>query len=235
MHIAVVEDEAEYSEYLARLISRSGHVCATFSTGASLLAEVRRETFDLILLDWNLPDILGIDLLKSIRSSQPSSIATIMLTSRNDKQDMTAALNAGADDYIVKPESPEVILARIDAVLRRSQPEAAERFYVVDDYEFDQLSSTVTYRGERVTLSVKEFQLALLLFQNPHRALSRNYLMEAIWQSVPDLPSRTLDMHISKIRSKLQLRPENGYRIVALSGYGYRMERFSADVRLAAS
>jgi DNA-binding response OmpR family regulator len=195
-------------------------------TGAGLLAELRRETFDLLLLDWNLPDTSGLDLLQSIRA-MPMAIGIIMLTSRSGEEDITRALHAGADDYIVKPESEQIIVARIEAALRRTVPaQAPSRLVVFGAYAFDRLTETVRIDDEPVAMSAKEFALALLFFENMHRAMSRGYILEALWHSVADLPTRTLDMHVSRVRSKLRLRPENGYRIVALSGYGYRMECF---------
>jgi DNA-binding response OmpR family regulator len=231
MRIAVVDDEESVTEFVCRAVAGARHSCTAFRTAGALLAELRRNTFDLVLLDWNLPDGSGIDLLRSIRDAVSCAPAVIMLTNRADKDDLTAALHAGADDYIVKPESANVIIARIEAVLRRTLPaEASSRLIRFDGYEFDRLKGSVLFREQSVSLSAKEFQLALTLFENMHRALSRTYLLETIWQSSGNLPTRTLDMHISRLRTKLGLIPENGYRIVAISGYGYRLERFGAEV-----
>jgi DNA-binding response OmpR family regulator len=226
MRILVVDDDVEVTSHIREIVSRRGHSCVTLRTGAGLLAELRRETFDLLLLDWNLPDTSGLDLLQSIRA-MPMAIGIIMLTSRSGEEDITRALHAGADDYIVKPESEQIIVARIEAALRRTVPaQAPSRLVVFGAYAFDRLTETVRIDDEPVAMSAKEFALALLFFENMHRAMSRGYILEALWHSVADLPTRTLDMHVSRVRSKLRLRPENGYRIVALSGYGYRMECF---------
>ncbi|MBC9035194.1 response regulator transcription factor [Sphingomonas sp. JC676] len=230
MRIAIVDDDEGVIEFAAAALSAAGHACAGFRNGAALLAALRRQTFDLILLDWNLPDSSGMELLRSIREAVSRSTAIIMLTSRSDKDDIAAALHAGADDYVVKPESSSVIVARVQAVLRRAMPSAAqERVLQFGPYSFDRLTERVLVKEEEVALSAKEFQLALTLFENMHRALSRSYLLETIWQSSADLSTRTLDMHVSRIRTKLKLTPENGYRIVAISGYGYRIERFGAE------
>lgn len=230
MRIAIVDDDESIIEFAAIALTAAGHSSVGFRTGAALLAALRRQTFDLILLDWNLPDSSGMDLLKSIRDAVSRATAIIMLTSRADKDDVAAALHAGADDYVVKPETASVIVARVEAVLRRAMPTAIqERVLHFGPYAFDRLTERVKVRDEDVALSAKEFQLALTLFENMHRALSRSYLLETIWQSAADLSTRTLDMHVSRIRTKLKLTPENGYRIVAISGYGYRMERFGAE------
>lgn len=229
MRIAIVDDDESMIEFASAPLEALGHNCSGFRTGAALLAALRRATFDLILLDWNLPDSSGIELLRAIREAVSRETGIIMLTSRSDKDDITTALNAGADDYVVKPESAPVIAARVEAVLRRAMPTATQqRVLNFRGYAFDRLTECVRVDDQEIALSAKEFQLALTLFENMHRALSRSYLLETIWQSSGDLPTRTLDMHVSRIRTKLQLTAENGYRIVAISGYGYRMERFGA-------
>jgi DNA-binding response OmpR family regulator len=153
-----------------------------------------------------------------------------MLTSRTDKDDVVAALRAGADDYVVKPESASVIVARVEAVLRRAMPRAPrERVLHFGPYAFDRLTERVQVRDEDVALSAKEFELAVTLFENMHRALSRAYLLETTWQSAADVSTRTLDVHVSRVRIKLKLTPENGYRIAAIPNYGYRLERIEAE------
>lgn len=231
MRIAVVDDEESVTDFVGNALRVAGHHCVAFRTSAALVAALRRDTFDLVLLDWNLPDGSGIELLRSVREAVSRAPAVIMLTNRANKDDLAAALHAGADDYIIKPETANVIVARVEAVLRRARPaRATQRVLTFDQHTFDQLTETAAVGEEEVALSAKEFQLALTLFENLHRALSRTYLLETIWQSSGDLPTRTLDMHVSRIRTKLKLVPENGYRIVAISGYGYRLERFGVSM-----
>lgn len=231
MRIAIVDDDEDVILFVKHILVDSKYNCTVFRTGASLLAALRRSTFDLILLDWNLPDLTGLDLLRSIRETISDATAVIMLTSRTSKVDIAAALQTGADDYIAKPECAEVILARIEAVLRRVMPAVAvEREEWFDGFLFDRLTNTVMVDDAPVQLSAKEFQLAQMLLANPNRALSRSYLLEKIWQNAPDLSTRTLDVHISKVRSKLKLNAANGYRIVAISNYGYRFEKFGSEM-----
>lgn len=230
MRIAVVDDDDEVIEFVSASLRAAGYGCSSYRTGSALLAALRRQTFDLLLLDWNLPDSTGVDLLRSIRETNARSSGVIMLTSRSEKDDVITALRAGADDYVVKPETASVLVARVEAVLRRAKPAAdKDRLLTFGRYTFDRLTERVRIGDTDVALSAKEFQLALTLFENIHRALARSYLLETIWQSSGDLPTRTLDMHISRVRTKLNLTPENGYRIVAIFGYGYRMERFGAE------
>lgn len=230
MRLAIVDDDEDLLDFVRDALERAGHHCTGFSNGTSLLAALRRETFDLLMLDWSLPDIVGIDLLRRIRAGDAAPAGIIMLTNRSDKDGIAEALHAGADDYIVKPESAVVIVARVEAVRRRSAPSSdGDRFVRFGDYEFDRLTQAIRVGDELVALSSKEFALALLFFENVHRPMSRGYILETLWQSAADLPTRTLDMHVSKLRTKLRLRPENGYRIAAISGYGYRMEQFPTE------
>lgn len=230
MRIAVVDDEESIVRFAIDALTAAGHSCIGFGTGAALLAALRQQTFDLMLLDWNLPDCFGIDLLPLIREAMSRDTPIIMLTSRTGKDDVVAALHAGADDYVVKPESPSVIVARVEAVLRRAMPTAPQqRMLHFGPYAFDRLTETVKVRDEDVALSAKEFQLAVTLFENMRRALSRTYLLETTWQSAADISTRTLDVHVSRVRIKLKLTPENGYCIVAIPNYGYRLERLEAE------
>lgn len=227
MRVAVVDDDADVLAFVQDAMTDAGHSCDAFANGAKLLAALRRNSYDMLLLDWYLPDTSGFDLLKQVRSGESRGAGIIMLTSQADKDAVAEALRAGADDYIVKPESAAVIVARVEAVERRSRPdEDRDRYVRFDDYEFDRLTETIRVGPVTVSMNSKEFSLALVLFENLHRPLSRSYLLETVWQAAPDLSTRTLDMHVSRIRTKLNLRPENGFRIAAISGYGYRMERF---------
>ncbi|AKM07527.1 response regulator transcription factor [Pelagerythrobacter marensis] len=230
MHIAVVDDDEDLATFVRDSMRDLGHACEVYPNGQKFTSALRRETFDVILLDWHLPDILGFDLLEQLRAGNNASAGIIMLTNRSDKDAIAKALRAGADDYIVKPETAPVIAARVEAVNRRSQQQQQKqqpsRRQVFDRYEFDRLTQSIWMDNECVKVSGKEFALALMLFENINRPLSRGYMLETIWQANPDLPTRTLDVHISRIRIKLKLQPENGLRIAAISGFGYRLERF---------
>lgn len=228
MRIAALEDDDAQRESISDVLAAGGHGCQTFELGARLIAALRRETFDLLLLDWNLPDMSGLDVLAWVHQNLSPRPPVLLLTSRAAETDIVTGLNSGADDYVVKPVQNRVLLARVNALLRRSYPDrGAGGIETFDNYSFNIPAEQVTVNGELKSLTAKEFGLALLLFRNLHRALSRGHILEAIWGRNPDLPTRTLDMHISRIRTKLDLRPQNGFRLAPVYSYGYRLERLT--------
>lgn len=228
MRIAVVDDDEASLAFVTRVLEQEGHICVTFQRPRDLLLALQRDAFDLLILDWNVPDLSGMEILAWTQANLNAPPPIIMLTSRSDKDDIAAALNAGADDFIVKPEAALVIAARVEAVGRRVRGagQVGERIETYGPYAFDRLDETVTLHGEPIAVTSKEFALARLFFANPHKPLSRRYLMETVWKSVAELSTRTLDMHVSRIRSKLHLRSDNGYRLQTVFGYGYRLEHF---------
>ena len=227
MKIGIVDDDENMLHFVSRVLDTDGYRCETFRRGRDLLNALGRDTFDLLVLDWNMPDMTGIEILEWAHAHIDPCPQVIMLTSRSDKDDIAAALHAGADDYIVKPESPLVISARVAAVLRRARMRPViGRYDRFGAYLFDRQSETVTLNDELVALTAKEYALAHVFFMNLNKPLSRKYLMEAVWKSMAELTTRTLDMHVSRIRSKLQLKSDNGYRLQTVFNYGYRLETF---------
>ncbi|MBC7520093.1 MAG: response regulator transcription factor [Sandarakinorhabdus sp.] len=225
MRLAILDDDRTLCAQVAGELRGAGHRCFEFYSGEALRRALRRESFDLLILDWELPDLSGIELLEWMRSTLPAPPPVIMLTGRTDDGDIVAGLDTGADDFITKPVQMAVLKARIDALLRRSYGDVGtlriERF---GDHVFDPMAKTITVRGEAVDVTAKEYGLALQLFRNLNRPLSRSHLMESVWGRSPDVPSRTLDAHVSQIRNRLGLRPENGLRLSSVYSFGYRLE-----------
>lgn len=225
MRIGVVDDDEATITFLSQVLANGGHTCVPFRRSSDVIPALRDDTFDLLLFDWNMPELTGLDLVTWARSNIAPCPPIIMLTSRSDKEDIAAALNAGADDFIIKPESAIVIGARVDAVLRRSQtpPSTAgrDRF---GPYEFDRQYERAILHDADVMLTSKEFALSYLFFSNLQKPLSRRYIMDKVWKSMAGISTRTLDMHVSRIRSKLRLCADNGYRLETVFGFGYRLE-----------
>jgi DNA-binding response OmpR family regulator len=226
MRIAIADDEADVIAFMKTIVEELGHLAVTFSDGNALSQALNRDTFDLVILDWNMPGKDGIEMLRWMETALDEKPPVIMMTNRTAKADIAEALNAGAADYITKPEDRGVISARINAMLRRNAAGsgAFDTEAVYGKYHLNRIDQTVSINGNTVTMTAKEFELADLFFRNSDRTLSRNYIMETIWRTNATLATRTLDMHISRVRSKLDLKPENGFRIFTVFGYGYRLE-----------
>jgi DNA-binding response OmpR family regulator len=230
MRIAIVDDDPEARAYLEDVLRNMGHICVQFGNGREIVTALARDTFDLLFLDWNMPLMEGIEVVEWARQNVEPCPPIILLTSRSDEQDVIRGLLAGADDFIIKPESPSIIAARVAALLRRSNPVAsADRVEQHGAYAFDLLAKSVSFENKEVTLTTKEFELALLFFQNSNRAMSRSYILETVWDFVADLPTRTLDVHVSRIRTKLMLNPQHGFRLQTVFGFGYRLESYEGE------
>ncbi|QKR99769.1 response regulator transcription factor [Sphingomonas sp. CL5.1] len=229
MHIALVDDDETMLDMVRHMLEEQGHRCFRCRSGRELMTALQRETFDLLIVDWNMPEMSGLEIIERVRSHLADPPPILMLTRRSDKDDIAHALNAGADDFIVKPETPVVFAARVNALLRRRGGESDTGTLQFGPYRFDRVRDKVVFREETIALTSKEYALALLFFRNLNRALSRAYIMEFVWKSVADLSTRTLDMHVSRIRAKLSLRPENGFFLRTVFGYGYRLESAHAE------
>lgn len=230
MRIAILDDDQNLLDLTAATLTSAGHVCHTFSSGKAMMHQLHRESFDLLILDWHVPDLNGTEILKWVREKLSASLPVLFMTSRSGEDDIVAGLAAGADDYMIKPIRRAELVARVQALLRRAYPtQTASEIVNFGPYEFDVRASRAKLNGEEIELTQKEFDLALLLFQNLSRPLSRAYILEAVWSRDIEVPSRTMDTHISRVRSKLDLRPENGYRLAPVYSYGYRLEQISKD------
>ena len=229
MRIAILEDDPALADQMVQALEGGGHAVHSFRMGAALVARLKRDTFDLLILDWNLPDMPGIDALTWALEHLKSVPPVLFVTSRGQEADIVRALNQGADDYLVKPIKVSELLARVGALLRRSFPTLKGEIQEIASFRFDVNRHAIEVNGAEIVVTAKEFGLALLLFQNLNRPLSRAYLLEKIWGVSADLQTRTLDAHVSRIRSKLSLRPDAGYRLAPVYSYGYRLERFEGE------
>lgn len=224
MRIAALDDEIVQLELIRHTMVAMGHECHGFTEGKTLLRELRQQTFDLLILDWSLPDIPGPTVVKWIRNDLASSLPVLFVTNHREEADMVEGLGAGADDFMVKPIRIAELEARVTALLRRAYPSQHAAEVIFGPYRFLPLSRALEVNGRVVELKHREYELALFLFQNLGRLLSREHLREAVWGLGPEEPSRSLDTHISRLRTKLDLRPAKGFLLSAIYGLGYRLE-----------
>lgn len=225
MRVVIADNESDVVAHLKLIVQELGHESVGYTDADALMEALSSEPCDLLVLDWNISGKGGAKILEWMQTKLPARPPVIAMANRAARRDISDALAAGADDYITKPEDRSVIAARVKAFLRPAGAGGAfdtQASYGI--YVMNRLDQSVTMHGKTVYLTAKEFELAELLFKNADRTLSRNYIMEAIWRTTATLATRTLDMHISRVRSKLDLQAENGFRIATIFGYGYRLE-----------
>lgn len=225
MRIAVLEDDQDQSRMIQLWLERAGYSCHAHASAAAFQRALQRSSFDLLIIDWELPVSSGIEVLGWVREQIDWHIPVLFMTARADEADIVHALEKGADDYIVKPASEAVTLARIKALSRRlAGPRGSPERLEFGELFVDVDSGEIRLGGCRCELTEREFQLALMLFRNVGRLISRDHLLESIWGISADIATRTVDTHISRLRQKLRLTPEHGWQLKAIYQHGYRLE-----------
>jgi len=225
MRIALLEDDKDLSDVLVRWLTEAGHHCHAFVAGKALQRAAAHESFDVFVLDWQVPDLSGPEVLVWLRQTQRVQAPVLFATARDAEEDIVAALKAGADDYMVKPVRRFELLARIDALGRRvaaaETPAALEAGVV----RLDMATRIATVSGQPVELTDKEFDVAAFLIRNLGNLLSRGHISENVWGRSADVPTRTVDTHMSRLRKKLALTPEHGLKLTSVYNFGYRLDR----------
>jgi two-component system response regulator RegX3 len=222
--ILIVEDEESYSDPLSYLLRREGYEVAVADTGPAALAQFDKNGADLVLLDLMLPGLSGVDVCRQLR--QRSSVPVIMLTAKDSEIDKVVGLEIGADDYVTKPYSSRELLARVKAVLRRlAEPEElVPPTLEAGPVRMDVERHTVTVSGAPTSLPLKEFELLEMLLRNAGRVLTRMQLIDRVWGSDYVGDTKTLDVHVKRLRAKIEPDPANPRHIVTVRGLGYKFE-----------
>ncbi len=224
--ILIVEDEASFSEALAFLLGKEGFEVSVAEDGQQAVDKFNKEGADLILLDLMIPIISGIEVCRIIRTT--SQVPIIMLTAKDAEIDKVVGLELGADDYVTKPYSSRELIARIKAVLRRGIIDEAldgeNGIHVVAGIKLDIGKHQVTINGEVVALPLKEFELLEFLMRNAGRVLTRSQLIDRVWGGDYYGDTKTLDVHIKRLRSKIEADPANPLLIQTIRGLGYKLD-----------
>jgi two-component system response regulator RegX3 len=227
MHIGILEDDASQLALLQLWLQAGQHTYSGYETRAKFVAALESAHFDLLIVDWMLPDGSGADVLHHVRHTMASGLPIVILTSRDDEATVVRALHAGADDYVVKPAKPMELLARLEAVSRRSR-QSSPKVFRMGGFEFDMLGHKLAVQGQVQVTTQKEFALAAYFFQNEGKLFSREHLLHKVWGIQADVDTRTVDTHVSRLRKKLQLDGSGGYKLSPVYGYGYRFDRVNA-------
>ncbi|MFU8855025.1 response regulator [Micromonospora sp. SL1-18] len=223
--VLVVEDEESFSDALSYMLRKEGFEVSVAATGTSALTEFDRTGADIVLLDLMLPEMSGTEVCRQLR--QRSHVPIIMVTARDSEIDKVVGLEIGADDYVTKPYSPRELVARIRAVLRRQSAEVTESgtpTLAAGPVRMDIERHVVTVDGAPVQLPLKEFELLELLLRNAGRVLTRGQLIDRVWGADYVGDTKTLDVHVKRLRSKIEPEPSAPRYIVTVRGLGYKFE-----------
>lgn len=230
MRVAILEDDPDQAELTRLWLTHAEHTVDCYPDATTFLRAVRRDSFDLYVLDWVLPDLSGIEVLGKLRREMDDHTPVVIATAKDEERSVVRGLEEGADDYLIKPIRQAELTARVSAVLRRARGGTADEEQLdVAPYELDAAAKTLQLNGEKLSLTNREFQLALFFFRNAGKMVSRSHMLEAIWGiENKSVSTRTVDTHVSRLRKKLGLCAENGWVLSAVYQHGYRMERVAS-------
>ena len=229
LQIGLVEDDPTQAKVIGTMIENAGMDCLHYATELDFRRRMGPESIDLLLLDWNLPGVSGLELLKELRQSN-ATLPVIFLTGNDQEEDIVTGLQAGADDYIVKPARAAELVARINAALRRAAPPS--QMHMIDGVEpfgFDLERRRLTLHGEPVELTDREFDLLVFLFQRRGKVVSRETLLSQVWRVGPNVATRSIDTYVSRLRKRLGLQGDSEWRLEGIYQHGYRLVRTSSD------
>ncbi len=231
MHVAIVDDSGEVTELVRLWLEEAGHTVSVFDQGEAFVRACHEHSFDIVLLDWVLPDIDGDKILQQLQKQPDWKTPIIFVTARSREDDIVRMLDLGADDYIVKPLHQKELLARIGAVARRRDKPGQQEILDYGIYQIDMKSRAVYWDKKPVKLTEMEFNLICFIFTNMGQLLSRDHILSSVWGYDANVNTRTVDTHMSRIRKKLKISEENGWRLSSIYQRGYRLERFDPERR----
>lgn len=224
MRIAVLDNDPQQRALILAALSAAQHDCVAFARHEGLVVGLRSEAVDLLVFHWQ-PETEGLRQLRQLRQSC-TELPVLLITGRAPERELTDALAEGDCDYLVKPVRRRELSLRVRILVSRTHPARLESPTLnFGSFAFDERGARLKRNGEAIVLTQKEFELALLFFRQLGKPLSRATLQEAVWPHETEFNSRTLDTHVSRVRHKLGLRPENGFRLAPVYGYGYRLEQ----------
>jgi DNA-binding response OmpR family regulator len=230
LRLASLEDDLDQARQIETRLAAAGHEVISFNEGRKLIRFLETDKVDLLILDWHVPDISGLEVLNWARARLGTDLPIIFLTSSSHENEIAQILNAGADDYLVKPLRELELSARIGALLRRAYPSGKQQSRIeVGDYVIDLTERTVTVSGTPVTLSPREFDVTSALFRNFGQIMPRDLLVKLIWGRDLANASRSLDTYVYRVRQKLAIGLEHGVRLRTIYTHGYRLEHWSVE------
>jgi len=229
MRLAVVEHDPSQVGLIACWLAADGHEVSGFAELGDVASACERDSFDALVLDCSPADANGLPLVRQLRDDIRSTIPVVICSACCDEVHVAAALRAGADDYVIKPLRPALLLARLEAVARRRISEAAATAqFEVGEFRVDTRERTLERANVPVRLTGRDFELAVLFLRNVGQLLDRSYIHDVVWKARPIVGSRALDTRVSHVRTRLNLFPAQGWRLAAVYGFGYRLQRLHA-------
>ncbi|WP_175957081.1 response regulator transcription factor [Burkholderia sp. BCC0405] len=226
MIVAILEDNVMQAGVVVRWLEKAGYEIEVRHDGESFVELVRSRRVDVLLLDWDVPGMSGIDVMRWARESFADTLPIIMMTQHDGEDDIVFGLNNGADDYLVKPLRERELIARVSAQVRKYYPETRRpKLVEVGKFALDTGRHVATVDGEPVELAQREFDLALMLFESVGQIVSKDMMIKQIWGVIDRKYDATLATYVSTLRKSLGLRPKNGLIISTIYNYGYRLER----------
>lgn len=233
MLVAYLEDDQQQAETVTSWLVDFGYEVEHFNNGQSFINAAKDKLFDVFILDWELPDMTGIEVLQTLRKQFQIPTPVLFCSQRDGETDVVKALEVGADDYMRKPLLRIELRARMEALVRRSgQMSNNKQTLELGPFKFDLVNKHAFKDGERVDMTEKEFDLAACILSNPGRILSRAFLLERVWGISSNLNTRTVDVHVSRVRKSLGITPEIGYRIKTIYQHGYRLEKLEVEAEV---